>query len=520
MLRPNLRRFGMNADGMPSDDCLLESVGIGKSYGRTVALDDISLKIKSGSIHGLLGENGAGKSTFLKILAGVTHADKGELYYKGEELRLKKPREAVGIGLVSVFQELSLVPDLKVAEVLFLEDPPCNFLGKVDQKCLHADARRLLDQYGFEDIPTNSLVKDLSLADRQVVEIVKCLHCSPEILFMDEGTSTLTAREVEIVFDLLNELKNQGKSVVFISHRMEEIKEICDTYTVFRDGRNMGTFNKEDITDEQLIELMVGELNSDDISRANPPADEVLMDVRNLSWENSLKDITFQLRKGEIFGIGGLNGQGQTELLYSLFGVLKAVKGEVSINGERVHIANPAKAISRKYRIALIPEDRKTEGGVLGMSIQENLKLAVNNKGFSGMKAGELLNDMKDVFDKLKIKAPGLDSSLSSLSGGNQQKVIIGKWLLTDADIYIFHDPTRGIDIKAKHDIYRLIEELADRGKAVLLFSTELQELTRLCHRVAVLYEHHIRKVLEGDDLNEKSLVETSLAMDKEGGSL
>ncbi len=495
---------------------VIEAVNIGKRYGNTVALDDISLKIMPGTIHGLLGENGAGKSTFIKILAGVTQPDEGSIFFKGRKLKIQKPKEAVSLGLISVFQELSLVPELSVAEALFLDNLPRTGLGNIDYKKLNNSARSLLSSYGFEKINTKELIKDHPLADRQIVEIIKCLNLSPEILFMDEGTSTLSAKEVAAVFSFLRILKKQGKSVVFISHRMSEIQDICDVYTVFRDGKNMGTFNKGSISDDQLIGLMVGEKSFVHLRKKRKKNETMILEIKNLGWENALKDISLNIKKGEIFGIGGLNGQGQMELLYSLFGVLKSTTGEVYLGNKKVRINNPSEAISGKIRLALIPEDRKTEGGILEMTVLENMSIAAI---CSGTKRNNktLKNDIETVVRKLNIKTAGLNSQLSSLSGGNQQKVIIGKWLMTDADIYIFHDPTRGIDIKAKHDIYSLIEELAEKGKSVILFSTELQELVWLCDRVAILYENSIRKIFDEEDISEKNIVEASLAMDKQG---
>ena len=503
-------------------DAIVEYRGISKFFAGIRALEDVDFSCRPGSIHAVLGENGAGKSTLIKIMAGVLKPDAGQMLVEGRPAVFAGPQAANAAGIVCMFQELSLVPDLTVADNLSIASPPRRF-GLIDRRAQKARAEELLARVRCEDIDPGALVRELSLSRRQMVEIAKALGRDPKVLILDEATSALTSRDVQTVYDLLAELKARGVASLFISHRMHEVEALCDTLSVFRNGRHIETFAKGDRSEREIVHLMIGR----DVEAQFPPkparkpADErgePLLSVRNLSWQNRLDGIDIAVARGEIVGLGGLDGQGQKELLLALFGVLREVGGEVVIGGRKGIPSSPAAAKSAQTRLALVPEDRKTEGLMLGMTIADNLLAASFRQISSGpfIDAGRAARATDEGIDRLRIKIGARTDPVMTLSGGNQQKVVIAKWLMIDPDIILLNDPTRGIDVGTKQEIYRLMRELADAGKAILFYSSDYAELIGCCDRVSVLYGGRIVAEKAGDEITEEGLIAASLNIDVE----
>ena len=490
-----------------------ELSGVSKYFSGARALEGVDFSCREGSIHAILGENGAGKSTLIKIMAGVVQPDSGTLTVEGTPHRFSRPSEAAKAGIVCVFQELSLMPDLSVADNISISDPPRRF-GLIDRRAQRERAEALLARIHCEDVDPRALIRDLSLSRRQMVEIAKALGKNPQLLILDEATSALTSRDVETVYNVLAELKAEGTGMLFISHRMHEVEALCDTLSVFRNGRHIETFDKGARTQDEIVKLMIGR----DITHkfpAKPPAlaRKPHLAVTDLKWENRLNGVSLSVGKGEIVGLGGLDGQGQKELLLALFGVLRGVEGKVTVGGEGGIPASPADAKSGRSRIALVPEDRKTEGLMLPMSIADNLLVA----SFDKVRQGPFIDRAKsrqavgDAIAQLQIKLNKPDDPVASLSGGNQQKVVIAKWLMTNPEVMLLNDPTRGIDVGTKQELYRLMRELADKDTAILFYSTDYAELIGCCDRVAVMYDGRIVTEFSGDAITEEALVAAAL---------
>jgi ribose transport system ATP-binding protein len=496
--------------------------GISKRYGGVSALEKASLTIEAGRIHAILGENGAGKSTLIKIMSGVVQPDEGRLELEGHEVRFSNPAAAKQAGIVCIFQELSLVPDLSVADNIFIADAPGR-LGLIDRKAQRRMAEEWLARAGAEDIHPLAPVKDLPLSRRQMVEIAKALARKPRILILDEATSALTAADVTKIVDVLKRLRAEGLPLLYISHRMQEIEELADDCTVFRNGRNVATFQAGSKSHNEVIEMMIGREYSHVFppKPPQPPADgAALLEVRHLSWTDRLKDISLSVRRGEVVGLGGLDGQGQRELLLALFGVLRGLSGEILVEGKPVSIGSPSAAKQPDIGMALIPEDRKTEGLMLPMSVRDNLSFASLDRIARGGlidRAAER-QAIADMVKLLAIKTAGIDIPVGALSGGNQQKVVIAKWLMNSPRIILLNDPTRGIDVGTKQEIYQLLRDLAAKGAAILLYSTDYDELIGCCDRVLVLYEGAIRRELVGDAITESALIGSALNITSETG--
>ena len=494
---------------------LLRMDGISKRYGGARALDNASLQVYRGRIHAILGENGAGKSTLIKIIAGVVSPDTGTMTLEDREVTFASPAASIAAGIVCVFQELSLVPDLTVAENILINNPPKRF-GLIDDRKQRHLAEEALCRAGASDIHPLSLVKDLPLSRRQMVEIAKALNRNPKLLILDEATSALTAADVAKVFAVLKTLRSDGLAILYISHRMHEIAELADESTVFRNGQNVTTYKAGTKADNEVVELMIGR----EYSHVFPPKPGVpetaappALEVRSISWTDRLNDISFLIRNGEVVGLGGLDGQGQRELLLALFGVLRGCSGEVLIDGKRAHIASPGAAKSDRYSIALIPEDRKTEGLMLSMSVRDNLSFAsLDRITRMGVIDREEENKLVDkMIGLLAIKTAGTGAPVGLLSGGNQQKVVIAKWLMREPKIILLNDPTRGIDVGTKQEIYQLLRRLAADGAAILFYSTDYDELIGCCDRVLVLYDGAVKRELAGREITERALVASAL---------
>jgi ribose transport system ATP-binding protein len=498
---------------------LLSATGIGKRFGGVVALHDAAFACEAGEIHALLGENGAGKSTMVKILCGVYAPDGGTLTYKGQPVSFANPAAAAAVGIVPVFQELSLVPDLSVAENLFLGREPRTRLGLVDKRRMERGAEALFARLGFSGIDPTALVKELSLAERQLAEIAKAVGREPAVLILDEATSALNRAQVEQVFAAVKRLCERGVAVVFISHRMDEVRELCDRATVFRDGQDVGTVDVATAPAGEIVRMMIGRPLRE-VFPPRPPRTEApapLLEVRGLSWGDDLRDVSFTLHAGEILGLSGLEGQGQGDLLFALFGVYAGVAGEVRLGGKPVHPVGARGAMAAG--LALVPEDRKTQGLILPLPVGENITLSTLPRvSRHGLVDPALEDDATGrMQEALAIKTAGMDVPVRFLSGGNQQKVAIAKWLLTGAEAFLLYDPTRGIDVGAKGEIYALMRRLAAEGKGILFFSTDLAEIVGLCDRALVMVEGRIARELSGIDLSEANLVGAAVGVAEAG---
>ncbi|WP_018238257.1 sugar ABC transporter ATP-binding protein [Ensifer sp. BR816] len=495
---------------------LFRMEGVSKRYGGVRALENAHLDVEAGHIHAILGENGAGKSTLIKIMAGVVAPDEGRMLLDGQEAVFRSPAAASAAGIACVFQELSLIPDLSVADNIAISNPPCRF-GLIDRRAQRAIAEEALARAGAEDIHPRAAVKDLPLSRRQMVEIAKALASRPRILILDEATSALTAGDVAKVFAVLKGLRSEGLALLYISHRMHEIAELADTCTVFRNGRNVASFCAGTRTNGEVVEMMIGREYSNVFpprqQHSAEPGKAPVLECRNLGWSDRLRDISFSVGEGEVVGLGGLEGQGQRLLLLALFGVLRGTSGSVLIDGQPAAIRSPAEARRPPRSMALIPEDRKTEGLMLPMTVRENLSFAALDRIARGGvidrgKEEQLIDDMVRL---LEIKTAGLDVPVGALSGGNQQKVVIAKWLMREPRIILLNDPTRGIDVGTKQELYRLLRRLAEAGAAIVFYSTDYDELIGCCDRVLVLYDGRVVRELEGDGITERALIASAL---------
>ncbi|WP_421759038.1 sugar ABC transporter ATP-binding protein [Devosia sp.] len=502
------------ADHVP----LFQMEGISKRYGGVRALEKADLIVEAGRVHAILGENGAGKSTLIKAMSGVVAPDEGRMLLDGKPVVFADPAAANAAGIVCIFQELSLIPDLSVADNIIVSNPPTRF-GMIDRRAQRRLAEEALARAGGADIHPSALVKDLPLSRRQIIEIAKALARKPRVLILDEATSALTAADVKTVFEVLKRLRSEGIALLYISHRMHEIAELADDCTVFRNGRKIETFEAGTKTDDQIIEMMIGrEYHHVFPPKPAPQPDtaHAVLEVRNLTWAPRLSGVSLQARVGEIVGLGGLDGQGQRELLLALFGVLRGASGDILIDGKPRNINSPRAAKADDIGMALIPEDRKTEGLMLPMSVRDNLSFAALDLFSKGGIVDQATESgrIEDMVKLLAIKTDGTAVPVGSLSGGNQQKVVIAKWLMRNPRIILLNDPTRGIDVGTKQEIYLLLRKLADAGAAIVLYSTDYDELIGCCDKVLVMYDGAIKRTLVGPEITERALIASALNLD------
>ncbi len=485
---------------------LLSLQHITKSYAGVKALDDVSLDIREGEVHALVGANGAGKSTLIKAVSGAITPDAGSIVYAGQAHAAMTPQLSSGLGIEVIYQEFNLVPSLSVAENIFLG----NRIGGgrlVDFKAMEREATKILDLFGL-DIGVKELVKHLSVAHRQIVEIAKALSHNLRLLILDEPTAPLSTKEVEVLFRLIRSLKERGISIIYISHRLEEVFEICDRITVLRDGQKITTLNTADTNRRELIEYMINSDIGDEFPRRQGRrGEEVLLEARNLCGDG-FKDISFRVRRGEILGICGLVGSKRTELVRAIFGADRLKAGELLFEGRPSRFNSPHQAIQQG--ITLIPEDRNTQGVTLNLSIKWNLTAAILKRisrllVISDRRENETVERYREL---LKIKMRGGDQKVSALSGGNRQKIVLGKCLASEPKLLIFDEPTRGIDVGAKKEIYTLINELADRGHGVILISSEMDEMIGLSDRMIILAEGEVTGELERERFDKKEILD------------
>jgi ribose transport system ATP-binding protein len=491
----------------------IEGIGISRSFGGVRALVDASFSADFGEVHALVGENGAGKSTMIKILSGVLRPDAGTFEVRGAQVAFRTPQEARALGVGTVFQELTLMPWLTVAENLFLRNEPRGRARLVRRRELGRRADEVFARLGIEGIDPNELPAALSLAHRQVIEIARALLGDPDILFLDEPTSALAEQEVQWLFALVRGLRDRGKCVIFTSHRWGEVANLADRITIFRNGQHVAT--RDELTEAEAVTLMTGR-TIDRMYPARPAlADDATpaLEVRDLRGER-VQGVSFTLRRGEILGVGGLAGQGQRDLFMTLFGARRQAGGEIRVAGQPRRIRKPSDAIRARMGIALVPEDRKTEGLMLPMSVRDNLTLAVLGRvAFYGvLKPGTEQAYVTRAVRRLRIRTsrPSVQE-VATLSGGNQQKVLIGRWLLAESDVLLLFDITRGVDVGTKHDIYELMMELVAEGKSLLFYSSETEEMARLCHRVLVMREGRVAAELAGETADAEAIVAASL---------
>ena len=490
---------------------ILELRSISKYFPGITALDNVSFDVYSGEVHMLLGENGAGKSTLMKVLCGAYLADGGEIYHQGQRVHIHNPSDARALGIAVIFQEFSLVPYLNIAQNIFLGREYSGLIpGTLDHARMHKEAKYWLKELSL-DIDTHTLVHTLGVAQQQMVEIAKALSQNAKILVMDEPTAALSDRETTLLFEMIRKLQSAGVAIIYISHRMAEVFSMGDRITVLRDGKQVGSADPKTTTPDELVKMLVG--RSVDMAYARnfqSSPGKVALKLSHLCSENGIEDISLEVREGEIVGLAGLVGAGRTEVARATFGVDKVSSGTVEIFGKN-RTGEPFKSVD--MGLALIPESRKTEGLALIRSVEENIILSGLKKIFpsswiNNKKAQQI---SEDLIRKLRIATPSGKQSTQLLSGGNQQKIVIGKWLTTDSKIFIFDEPTRGIDVGAKAEIFALIYKLVQDGAAVLMISSELSEIVNVCDKAYVMREGKISGLLEKEALNEENILKLGM---------
>ncbi|MBY5799494.1 sugar ABC transporter ATP-binding protein [Rhizobium leguminosarum] len=493
---------------VPNAEYLLSAEGVRKEFPGVVALDDVQFRLKRASVHALMGENGAGKSTLMKILAGIYTPDKGDIRLKGIEIRLKSPLDALENGIAMIHQELNLMPFMTVAENIWIRREPKNRLGFIDHGVMHRMTEDLFTRLNIS-IDPDIEVRFLSVANRQMVEIAKAVSYNSDVLIMDEPTSALTEREVEHLFSIIRDLRAQGIGIVYITHKMNELFEIADEFSVFRDGRYIGTHASTDVTRDDIIRMMVGREITQMFPKEEVPIGEVVLSVKDLCLKGVFNNISFEVRAGEILGVAGLVGSGRSNVAETLFGVTPASSGSIELYGKPVTISSPTEAI--RNRMAFLTEDRKDTGCLLILDILENMQIAVlQDRYVKGgfVQQGAVEATCEDMAKKLRVKTPNLYERVENLSGGNQQKVLIGRWLLTNPRILILDEPTRGIDVGAKAEIHRLVTEMARDGVAVVMISSEMPEVLGMSDRIMVMHEGRVTGFLNRDEATQIKVME------------
>lgn len=487
-------------------DYVLEMKGIHKSFPGVRVLHDVHLQLRAGEVHALMGENGAGKSTLMKILMGIYTADAGEIVLDGRPVAFRNPREAMENGVAMIHQELNPILDMAVFENIFVGRELHHAMGIVDKRAMIRRTREIFNDIGISINP-QAPMRSLSVAQCQLVEIVKAISVGAHVIIMDEPTSAITEAETQTLFAQIERLKKEGCAILYISHKMDEIFRICDRITVLRDGEWIGSDLAANMTPDQLIRMMVGREIDDVFPKTDVPLGEPLLTVSGLTWPPRVRDVSFTLHQGEILGFAGLVGAGRSEVAECLFGLHKGVSGSVSLRGKPVRFRSARDAIRSK--IAFVTEDRKQTGLNLAGTVAQNITVVALNQLFRNgvIQAGTEARLSRDYIDRLKIKTPGHRQSVANLSGGNQQKVVLAKWLLTEPDIIILDEPTRGIDVGAKRDIYLLMGELVRQGKGVILISSEISELMGLCDRILVMHEGDLSGELQRPEFDQEVIL-------------
>jgi ribose transport system ATP-binding protein len=490
-------------------DVVLQMEGIDKSFPGVHALNKARFELRAGEVHALVGENGAGKSTLMKILAGIYAKDAGVILYQGKEAEIPNPRAAQHLGISMIHQELNLMPHLSLAQNVFVGREPRGGLPfMLDEKKINAQTQALFDLMHLRLNPRTKAA-DLTVAKQQMVEIAKALSFNSQVLIMDEPTAALTESEIAELFRLIRQFRDKGVGIVYISHRLEELKQISDRITVMRDGHYVDTVDAADVPIDRIISMMVGRTIFESAPEVpEHPSDEIVLEARGLNRGAAIRDVSFKLKKGEILGFAGLMGAGRTEVARAIFGADVLDSGEVYVKGAKVDIKSPRDAVHQG--IGYLSEDRKRYGLALGLDVEANIALASFDQFTNGVgmvKAEDTRKTAERYVSALAIKTPSIQQRVRNLSGGNQQKVVIGKWLTADTDVLIFDEPTRGIDVGAKSEIYRLLNDLAEQGKSIIMISSELPEILRMSHRIVVMCEGRITGELTAAEATQEGIM-------------
>lgn len=489
-----------------SEQYLLEMKNICKTFPGVKALSNVNFQLKAGEVHALLGENGAGKSTLIKVLGGIYHPEEGEIYVEGQKVTIDGVVAARAAGVSIVHQELVLVPYMTVAENIFLGREPSGKFG-VDRKKMVEDAQVLLDKYEM-NIDADTLVERLTIAQQQMVEIVKAISLNAKIMVMDEPTSSISDKEVGFLFDTIRNLTRKGVGIIYISHKMSELEEICDRVTVMRDGEAVGTRIVKETSKDDLIALMVGRELTNYYTRDFLEPGDVILKCDNIADGKMAKGASFELKKGEIIGFAGLVGAGRSEVMKAIFGLAPHMTGDVYVKGQKVNIKSPVDAL--KYGIALVPESRKTEGLYGVQSVRFNSTIEVLNEFITPFKVDKKKEEeiTQKYIDMMSTKTPSQEQVIGNLSGGNQQKVMIGRWLATNPEILILDEPTRGVDVGAKAEIYAIMNELVKQGMSIIMISSELPEIINMSDRVYVMYDGKVTGCLHHDEVSQERIMQ------------
>lgn len=492
---------------------ILEMKDISKTFPGVKALDHVQLQVRPGEVHALMGENGAGKSTLMKILMGIYTKDEGgEILFDGKPYRASSPKEAMDQGVAMIHQELNPILDMTVFENIFV-GRELKKNGLVDTKAEIQEAQRLIAECGLHVSPKERL-RNLTVAQCQLIEIIKAISLNAKVIIMDEPTAAITDREVELLFGHIRRLTAQGVAVIYISHRMDEIFSICDRVSVYRDGQYIGSGDTKDMDEAQLIKMMVGREITDVFPKLEAEIGDVVFEAKNIVREdNKVKGVSFAVRKGEILGIGGLVGAGRSELVEGIFGMHKLSEGEIFVKGKRVQVHSPKDII--KEGVALITEDRKVTGLNLSGSVNDNIAMVAIEKLLTGglYNKNKARSASQEYIEKLNIKTPSGDQIVGNLSGGNQQKVVIAKWLLNDPDIIILDEPTRGIDAAARADVYNIIQQLSKKGVSVLLISSDMEEIIELSDRAVAIYQGRLNGKFSKEEITQDNLTSASFGL-------
>ena len=495
-------------------EVILRMQGIRKTFPGVVALDNVNLDVRSGTVHSLMGENGAGKSTLMKCLIGMYTHDEGTVELAGDIVRFKDTKDGLEHGISMIHQELSPVPEMMVAENIWLGREPRGRLGLLSPAAMFRKTRELFDEWKI-NIDPKARMKDLTVSKQQMVEIAKAISYDAKIIIMDEPTSAIPEREVAHLHGMIKRLTDFGVAIIYITHKMDEVFRISDDITVFRDGKHVGSYPAKELDRDKLIKLMVGRELTDLFPKEEAEIGDVVLSVQGLNRGTVVKDVSFELHRGEILGLAGLMGAGRTEVLETIFGIEKADSGEVVLNGKTLKIKQPSDAI--RAGMALLTEDRKLNGIMGVLSVRDNITTAAlpRYSPHGVLRVGEMRKDSEDQREKLRIKTPSLNQLIKNLSGGNQQKALISRWLLTVPDVLMIDEPTRGIDVGAKSEIHRLMSMLAQEGKAIIMVSSELPEVLGMSDRILVMHEGRISGELSREEANQESVMHLATGGDE-----
>lgn len=508
MLKTNFKRGSDEMQEHNSDQVthpLLEMKGIAKRFGSFYALQGVDLPIYRGEIHALMGENGAGKSTLMKILAGAYTASEGDIFIDGERFVISSPKDAIKAGITLIYQEIHLSPNLTVAENIFLGCEIKHWYG-LDRKTMSEISQKVLDRLGAQFSATQK-VSSLTIAEQQQVEIARALHRNSRVLVMDEPTAALSSRETERLFELVKKLRDEGMAIIYISHRMAEIYELADRVSVLRDGKYVGSLIRENLDSATLVQMMVGRPLTDLFNKESVPIGEEVLRVENLADGHKVQDVSLVVRAGEIIGLSGLVGAGRSELAHLLFGVKRATQGKIYLSGGEISFNSPRDAIA--HHVALLPENRKEEGLFLDLNILKNVTMATIERDATMLVINQTKGKQatQEAIEGLKMRVPSANVNVSGLSGGNQQKVLLSRWAAIHPKLFIMDEPTRGVDVGAKSEIYRMMIEMAKQGVAILMISSELPEIVGMSDRVYVMREGYMVGELTGSDINQEQIM-------------